>query len=81
MIRSKRWGDQIVWRASTTVIQCVFDQIPNLQKLLYNPKQNLGGEGASDEYTPAAKSLLKKRRHLGFGVFIVISSMLLPSLP
>ncbi len=31
--------DRVVWRASTGVILCVFDQIRNLKKLLYHPKQ------------------------------------------
>jgi hypothetical protein len=46
--------------------------------LLY-PKQNLGGEGASDRNTPAAKylypSTFKKSLYLGFDVFIDIWSM------
>ncbi len=41
----------------------------------------IGGEGASDRYSPAAKylywTIFKKSRHLGFGVFIDIWSMLL----
>jgi hypothetical protein len=37
-----------VWRASTGVIHCVFDQIPNLQNCFTAPNKNLGGEGASD---------------------------------
>jgi hypothetical protein len=37
-----------MWRAYTGVIHCVFDQIPNLQICFTTPKQNLGGEGASD---------------------------------
>jgi hypothetical protein len=45
-------------------------------KLLYHPKQNLGGERPQ---TPASKSLywsnLKKSQDLGFGVFIDIWSM------
>jgi hypothetical protein len=44
-----------VWRASTGVIHCVFDQIPNLQNCFTAPNKNLGGEGASDRKTPAAK--------------------------
>jgi hypothetical protein len=39
----------------------------------------VGGEGASDRSTPAAKyfycSIYKKSRHVGFGVFIHIWSM------
>jgi hypothetical protein len=42
--------------------------------------KNLGGEGASARYPHAAKSLyrsiFKKSRHLGFGVYKVIWSML-----
>jgi hypothetical protein len=59
--------------------KCV--QISNLQHCFTTPNKNLGEEEASDRLTPAAKSLyrtiLKKRRHLGFGVFIVIWSMVL----
>ncbi len=73
-----------MWRVSTGVRHLVFDQIPNLTKLLYQPKYKptVGGEGASDRkaVTPAAKSLqmsiFKKRQPLGFGVFIVIWSMI-----
>jgi hypothetical protein len=65
-----------VWRASTGVIHCVFDQIPNLQNCFITPNKNLGGEGASDRQTTAAMSLLllnfKKSRHLGFfGVYYI----------
>jgi hypothetical protein len=64
-----------MWRAYTGVIHFVFDQVPNLQNCF--TKQNLGGGGPQ---TPAAKSLywsiFKKSRHLGFGVFIDIWSML-----
>ncbi len=56
-------------------VHCIFDQIA---KLLYHPKQNLGGRGAR---TPAAKSLywsiFKKCRHLGFGVLMDIWFMAL----
>jgi hypothetical protein len=31
-------GDQVVWRASTGVIHCVFEQIPNLQNCFTTPK-------------------------------------------
>jgi hypothetical protein len=62
-----------MWSASTGVIHCVFDQIPNLQNRFTTLNKNLGGEGASDRYTPAAQSLyrlvFKKRLPLGFGVF------------
>jgi hypothetical protein len=65
-------GDRVVWRAYTLV----FDQIPNLQNCCTTPNKNLGGEGASDRSTPAAESLyrsiFKKSRHLGFGVFKTI---------
>ncbi len=58
----------------------VIVQILNLQNCFSTPNKNLGGEGASDRQSPAAKSLyrsfLKKRRPLGFGVFIIILSML-----
>jgi hypothetical protein len=40
--------DRVVWRASTGVIHCVFDQIPNLQNRFTTPNKNLGGERASD---------------------------------
>ncbi len=43
-----RGWDQVVWRASTGVIHCVFDQIPNLQNCFTTPNKNLRGEGASD---------------------------------
>ncbi len=62
-------------RAYTGVIRYVFDQIPNLQ----NCFTTVGGEGASDRQTSAAKylywSIFKKSRHLGFGVFIGIRSL------
>jgi hypothetical protein len=64
-----------VCRASTGVIHCVFDQIPNLQNCFTTLNKNLEGDVASDRLTPYTKSLyrsiFKKRRHLGFGVFIV----------
>jgi hypothetical protein len=41
-------GNRVVWRASTGVIHCVFDQIPNLKNCFTTPNRNLGGEGASD---------------------------------
>jgi hypothetical protein len=42
-------GDQVVWRAYTGAIHCVFDQISNLQNYLTTPiHKNQGGEGASD---------------------------------
>jgi hypothetical protein len=31
--------DQVVWRASTGVIYCAFDQIPNLQNCFTNPNK------------------------------------------
>jgi hypothetical protein len=43
-----RGGDRVVWRASTGVIHCVIDQIPNLQNCFTTSNKNLGGEGASD---------------------------------
>jgi hypothetical protein len=42
---------------STGVIHCVFDQIQNLQNCFTTPSKNLGGEGASDRYTHATRSL------------------------
>ncbi len=42
-----KW-DQVVWRASTGVNHCVFDQIPNLQNCFTTPNKILGREGASD---------------------------------
>ncbi len=46
---NRGWGwDQVLWRASTGVIHCVFAQIPNLQNSLTIPDKNLGGKGASD---------------------------------
>jgi len=46
-----------------------FDQIPNIKNCLTAPTNNLGGEGASDRSTPAAKalyrSIFKKYDHLG----------------
>jgi hypothetical protein len=47
----KSEGDQVVRRASTGVIHCVFDQIPNVQNCFATPNKNhknLGGEGSSD---------------------------------
>jgi hypothetical protein len=41
-----------MWRAYTGVIHYAFDQIPNLQKLLYHTKQKLREEGASDHLPP-----------------------------
>jgi len=61
-----------LWRASTGVIHAFSEPT----KLLYRPKQKPRRGGASDRQTPAAKSLFKsifkKRRPLGFGVFILI---------
>ncbi len=37
--------DQVVWRASTGVVHCVFDQIPNLQNCFTTPNKNLEGRG------------------------------------
>ncbi len=59
-------------RAYTGVIHCVFDQIP---KLLYHPKQNLGGDIGSQTDKHLPPSTFQKSRHLGFGVFIDIWSM------
>jgi hypothetical protein len=43
--------DQVVWRASTGVMQVmhfVFDQTTNLPNCFTTSNKNLGGEGASD---------------------------------
>jgi hypothetical protein len=45
-----------MWRAYTGVLNCVFDQVPKLPNCFSTPNKNLGGEGASDRGTPAAKS-------------------------
>jgi hypothetical protein len=43
----------VVWRATTGVIHCVFDQIPNLQNCFTTPNKNLGGEGPQkDKHLP-----------------------------
>jgi hypothetical protein len=70
-----------VWRAYTGVIHCVFAQIPNLQNCFTIPNKNQVGEGASDRYSPQTDkylywSIFEKSRHLGFGVFIDIWSMI-----
>jgi hypothetical protein len=40
-------------RAYTGVIDCVFDQIPNLQHCFTTPNKNLGGEGPkTDKHLP-----------------------------
>ncbi len=57
-------------RASTVVINCVFDQIPNLQNFFTTPYKNLGGE-----INTCRRSIFNKRQPVGFGVFIVIWSM------
>ncbi len=41
-------GDRVVWRASTGVLHCVFDQILNLQNCFTTPNKNRGGAGASN---------------------------------
>ncbi len=71
-----------MWRASTGVIHCVFDQIPNLQNCFTTPNRNLGGQGPqTDKHLPPNpsslyRSIFKKRRPLRFIVFIVIWSMI-----
>ncbi len=45
-----------MWRASTGVIHCVFDQIPNLKNCFTTPNKNLGGGGTSDRTTPPLSS-------------------------
>ncbi len=58
-----------MWSASTGVIHCVFNVIPNLQNCFITSNKKLGGEGASDKYTLATKSfyrlIFKKSRYLG----------------
>ncbi len=49
-------GDHI-YRSHTPCI-CP-DQIQNIQNIQTTPNENLGGEGASDRYTPAAKPLYR----------------------
>ncbi len=65
-------------RADAGAIHCVFYKIPNLQNCFSTPNKTQEGMGPQ---TPAAKSLywsiFKKSRHLGFGVFMDIWSMLL----
>ncbi len=62
-------GDRVVWRAYTGVIQCVFDQVPNLQNCFITSNKNLGGEGhQTDKYLPQSPftgKFFKKSRHLG----------------
>jgi hypothetical protein len=53
-----------VVRASTGVIHCILDQIPNLQNCFTNPKQKPrrgGGLYMTDKHL----SIFKKSRHLG----------------
>ncbi len=38
--------DRVLWRSSTGVVHCTFDQIPNLQNCFITPNKNLGGEEA-----------------------------------
>jgi hypothetical protein len=61
----------VVWRAYTRVIHCVFDQLSNLQNCPRGPQ--------TDTVNTCRKVTLpvnfKKSRHLGFGVFIVLWSM------
>ncbi len=53
--------------------------LAHLTRFRTTPTKSLGGEGATDRWTPAAKSIyrsiFKKLRPLGFDVFIVIWSM------
>jgi hypothetical protein len=68
-----------MWRAYSEVIHCVFDQIQNLQNCFTTPNKNLGGEWPQiDKHLPPSTLLVNflKSRHLGFGVFIDIWSML-----
>ncbi len=65
-----------MWRAYTGVIHCVFDQIPNLQIALPPQTKLRGREGLRHPpQSPFTGNFLKKRRHLGIGVFIDIWSL------
>jgi hypothetical protein len=71
-----------VWRPSTGVIHSVFDQIPNLQNCFTTPNKKPRSGGGLRQINTFRKIPLqvnffriKKRRSLGFGVFIVIWSM------
>jgi hypothetical protein len=73
-------GDLVVWRAITGSINCICDQILNLQNCFTTPNKNLGGEGPqTDKHllpsTFTGQSIVKESRHLGFDVFIDIWSM------
>jgi hypothetical protein len=68
-------GDQVVWRASTVVINCVFDQIPNLPNCFTTPNKNLGGRGPqTDKHLPPCPftgQFFKKSRHFMIRVYKV----------
>ncbi len=57
-----RAGDQVVWRASTGVIHCVFDQIPNLQ-MLYHPKQKPRSGGDLSQMNTCQQVILHNFTH------------------
>jgi hypothetical protein len=44
--------DQVVWRASTGVIHCVFDKIPNLQNSFTTPRKTEEGRGPQTNKHP-----------------------------
>ncbi len=71
-----------MWRAYKGVIYYVFDQIPNLQNCFITLNKNLGGDRGpqTDKHLQPStftSQFFKKSRHLGFGVFIDIWSMML----
>jgi hypothetical protein len=69
-----------MWRAYTGVIHFVFDQIPNLKNCFATPNKPRRRGGLRHRPPKSVYwSIFKKRRHLGFGVFIVIWSMVLPN--
>ncbi len=60
-----------MWRIFTRVIQCEFDQIPNLKNCITTPNKNLGGEGGLRQintcrHVPLLVNFFEK---LGFGVW------------
>jgi hypothetical protein len=61
-----------VWKAYTGVIHCVLDKIPNLQ----NCVTTVGGLKQTNTCRQVpVQVIFKKSLHLGFGVFLVIWSM------
>ncbi len=67
-----------MWRAYTGLIHCVFDQIPIPTKLLYHlqTKPERGGVLRHLPPSPCTVNFFRKSRHLGFGDFINIWSMM-----